>query len=65
MNQEEIKKLTGLLFRSITEAISSGTQHYDKAGNLLKTPTQVLACMLSEGGVTYVHHLKEEKAYQS
>lgn len=40
-----------LLITSVSEAIANGVVHRDRSGKVLTTPKEVLACLLSEGGV--------------
>lgn len=43
-----------LMIREVKEALARGTKHYDRNGNLLTTPFEILACLQREGEITFV-----------
>jgi hypothetical protein len=40
-----------LLLASIRAALANGCRHYNKAGTLLATEKEIVACLQAEGGV--------------
>jgi hypothetical protein len=43
--------LAKLLIKAANEALCRGTKHYNKAGELLETPLEIVECLLNEGSV--------------
>lgn len=50
MTEISDQQLALLMVRQVTDAMERGTQHYDRAGNLLTTPLEVVDCLEREGG---------------
>jgi hypothetical protein len=44
-------QLAMLMIDEIEKSLARGTRHYNKGGKLLKTPQDVLECLLKEGSV--------------
>lgn len=42
-----------ILLAEIEDALARGTQHYNRAGELLITPRAIVETLLSEGEVTF------------
>jgi hypothetical protein len=59
-NPDVMEKAKALI-SAVKNALAAGTQHYDRSGQLLETPEQVLRCLQEEGSVTCVAGLPQER----
>jgi hypothetical protein len=53
MSDNKTQQLALLLIKEVKEALARGTKHYNKNGELLATPVEILKCLDEEGSVEF------------